>query len=141
MQFRFQQPLGFASAALLATALTVSQPLSAQATDHVATDHLVSPGDLQQATQTATQTRQQNIDTLRNFLSSPEAQKAMEQSRIDPQQVQNAVAGLSDKDLAQLASRANKAHNDFAAGTMSEHDLLLILIVIAVIILIIVAVR
>jgi Flp pilus assembly protein TadB len=136
MQFSFRQPLGFASAALLATAFAVSQPLSAQATDH-----LVSPGDLQQATQAATQTRQQNIDTLREFLSSPEAQKALEQSRIDPQQVQNAVAGLSDQDLAQLAARANKAHNDFAAGNMSQYDLLIILIAVAVLILIIVAVR
>lgn len=136
MQFHLRQPLGFVSAALLATAFAVPQALSAQSTDH-----LVSPNDLQQAAQAATSTRQQNIDTLHHFFSSPEAQKALQQSKIDPQQVQNAVAGLSDQDLAQLAARANKAQNEFAAGSMSQYDLLIILIAIAVLILIIVAVH
>jgi hypothetical protein len=138
MRLSFRRPLSFASAAILAMVFTVGQPFSAQSTDHAATDHLVSPGDLQQATQAATQSRQQNIDTLRSFLSSPEAQKAMEQSRVDPQQVRNAVAGLSDKDLAQLATRANKAQNDFAAGRLPTYDLIVIAIVVVAIIIVIV---
>lgn len=149
MHFNFRQPLGFASVAVLAVAFTVPQPtfaqshsqLASQSTNHAATDHLVAPGDLQQAVQDATQTRQQNMDTLRSFLSSPKAQKALEQAHINPEQVQNAVAGLNDQELAQLSARATKAQNDFAAGTMSNNDLLLILVVLAVIILIIVAVR
>jgi hypothetical protein len=48
---------------------------------------------------------------------------------------------LSDAELAQLAQRANTAQADFAAGTLSDRDLLLILVGIAVIVLIIVAVR
>jgi hypothetical protein len=40
-----------------------------------------------------------------------------------------------------MATRANKAQQEFAAGTMNDHDLLLILIVIAALILIIVAVH
>jgi len=136
MHFKFRQPLGIVSAAVLATAYAVPQPLTAQSTHH-----LVSPDDLQKAAQDATQTRQQNIDALRGFLSSPEAQKAIEQAHMNPRQVQNAVAGLSDQELAQLAARANKAQSEFAAGNIDNHDLLIILVAIAVLILIIVAVH
>jgi Flp pilus assembly protein TadB len=130
------QPLRVLAVAALATAFAVPQHLPAQTTDHV-----VSPRDLNQATQDATRTRQQNADTLRGFLSSTQAKKALESAHMNPQQVQNAVSGLSDQELAQLASRATRAHNDFAAGNMSDHDLLIILIAIAALILIIVAVH
>ena len=60
---------------------------------------------------------------------------------LDPQQVKQAVSGLNDDELARLASRANKAQADFAAGRMDERDLIIILIAIAALILIIVAVR
>jgi CHASE3 domain sensor protein len=68
-------------------------------------------------------------------------QGALEAAHVNPQQVKSAVSGLSDEELAQLASRANKAQKDFAAGTISNHDLLLILVGIAALILIIVAVH
>jgi hypothetical protein len=62
-------------------------------------------------------------------------------ARIDPAQITAAVSTLSDGELAQLASRADKLQNDFAAGQLSNRDLLLILVGLAVVILIIVAVR
>jgi hypothetical protein len=43
--------------------------------------------------------------------------------------------------LAQLAARASLAQNDFAAGRISDRDLLIILVGVAVLILIIVAVH
>lgn len=104
-------------------------------------NHLVSPSDLQKATVDASQSRQQNIDTLNNFFSSDQAQKALQSAHMNTQEVKKAVAGLSDQELAQLATRAQKAQNDFAAGNMSNYDLLIILICIAALILIIVAVR
>ena len=55
--------------------------------------------------------------------------------------MKKAVAGLSDEELAHLASRAQKAQADFAAGNMGDRDLLIILVCIAALILIIVAVR
>jgi hypothetical protein len=55
--------------------------------------------------------------------------------------VKTAVASLSDAELAQLASRAEKAQADFAAGHLSDRDLIIILVIIAGLILIIVAVR
>jgi c-di-GMP-related signal transduction protein len=105
------------------------------------TEQLVSPSDLQKAAVNASQQRQQNLDTLNQFLSSAKAQKAIESAHMNPQEVQKAVAGLNDAELAQLAARANKAQSDFAAGNMSDHDLLIILIAVAALILIIVAVH
>lgn len=102
--------------------------------------HLVSPADLQKATVAASQARQGNLDALNRFFSSDRAQKALESAHMNPEQVRTAVAGLSDRELAQLASRANTAQGDFAAGNIDNRDLLIILVGIAAIILIIVAV-
>ena len=112
-----------------------------QSTFAQAAEHVVSPADLQKATVDASQARQKNLDTLNKFFSSAEAQKALESAHVNPVQVKTAVAGLSDEELAQLASRANKAQADFAAGYIGDRDLLLILVAIAALILIIVAVH
>ena len=106
-----------------------------------AAQQLVSTEELQKATLAMTQARQQNIATIQQFLSSDQAQKALKTARMNPQQVKEAVPSLSDQDLAQLASRASKAQVDFAAGTLSDRDLIIILVAIAALILIIVAVR
>jgi hypothetical protein len=55
--------------------------------------------------------------------------------------VKNAVSTLDDAELAQLAQRTHKAQADFAAGTLSDRDLIIILVAVAALILIIVAVR
>jgi hypothetical protein len=103
--------------------------------------HVVSPTDLQKATLSATQVRQKNLETVNQFVSSPAAEKALRSAHMDPAQVKTAVSALSDQELAQLAARANKAQKDFAAGTLSDRDLIIILVAIAALILIIVAVR
>ncbi len=128
------QPIRVLTAAALAFA--VPQTIFAQTSQHV-----VSPLELQKAGQDATNARQQNIDTLRGFLGSAEAQQALQKAHMNPTEVQKAIAGLSDQDLSQLAARANKAQNEFAAGTLDDRDLLIILVAIAALILIIVAVR
>jgi hypothetical protein len=89
----------------------------------------------------ATQTRQKNIETIRQFVSSPTAEKALKSAHIDANQVKDAVSRLSDSELSQLSARASKAQVDFAAGTLSDRDLIIILVAIAALILIIVAVR
>lgn len=136
MHSRPWQPIRVLTAAVLAIAFSASQNLSAQTSEH-----LVSPQDLQKATQDATQSRQKDIETLRGFLSTTQAQKALESAHMNPQQVQNAVAGLNDQELAQLSARASKAQSEFAAGNLDDHDLLVILVAVAVLILIIVAVH
>lgn len=125
-----------ATAAFLATTFAMPNCTFAQSADH-----LVSPTDMTQAAAQASHQRQQNIDTLNQALSSPKVQSALESAHVNPRQVKDAVSGLSDQELAQLASRANKAQKDFSAGTISNHDLLIILVGIAALILIIVAVH
>lgn len=109
--------------------------------DVFAQNHVVSPAELQSAAVASTQARQRNIDALQQFVSTPAAEKALQSAHLDAQQVKNAVSRLNDQELAQLASRATKANADFAAGTLSDRDLIIILVCIAALILIIVAVR
>lgn len=109
--------------------------------DALAQDHVVSPADLQKEMVNNTQARQHNLDTLQKFLSTPAAEKAFKSAKVDPQQVKSAVATLSDDDLAQLSSRAAKAQADFAAGRISDRDLIWIIVAVVALILIIVAVR
>ncbi len=124
------------TAPVLITAFAVPQNAFAQDSQHV-----VSQADLGKAAVTASQSRQKNLNTLTNFLSSDQAQKALRSAHVNPQQVKKAVAGLSDQELAQFAFRAQKAQSDFAAGGIGDHDLLLIVVLLVALILVIVAVR
>jgi hypothetical protein len=136
MHFDSKQCVRALTAGLLVTILTIPQGLFAQVAEHV-----VSPADLQKAAVNASQARQQNLDTLKNFFSSEQAERALKAAHTDPEQVKKAVASLGDDELARLASRAQKVQADFAAGTLSDRDLIIILVAIAALILIIVAVR
>ncbi len=109
--------------------------------DLLAEAYVVSPDDLQKEMLDASQARQRNLESLRQFLSSPRAEKALKSAHMDSTHVKTAVSTLSDQELAQLASRADKAQADFAAGRLSDRDLIIILIAIAALILIIVAVH
>jgi hypothetical protein len=107
----------------------------------LAQSHIVSPSDLQKEVVTAGQTRQHNLEVVRGFLSSDRAKTALKSAHMDPQQINTAVASLSDQELADLAGRSQKAQADFAAGNLTDRDLIIILVLIAALILIIVAVR
>jgi hypothetical protein len=102
--------------------------------------HVVSPGELQSAIVAATHARQRNREAVVSFLSSPKTEKALRTAQLDVKQVKTAVSSLNDEELARLAARASEAQSDFAAGRISDRDLLLILVGLAALILIIVAV-
>jgi hypothetical protein len=136
MRFVFRQACRAAATGALISLLSVPQSGSAQATDHI-----VSPAEMQSRAADAAQQRQQNVETLNRFFSSDEASHALKASGIDPQQVKSAVPTLSDQELGQFAQRAQTAQQQFAAGNMTDHDLLLILVVVAILILVIVAVH
>jgi hypothetical protein len=136
MHFDMKQAARIVTACVLATIFAIPQSLMAQATAHI-----VSPTDLQKAAAAATQTRAQNLETVRNFLSSDRAAKAIQSAHMDPQQVKDSVSNLNDAELAQLAARAQKAQANFAAGDLSDRDLIFIILGIAILVLIIVAVR
>lgn len=99
-------------------------------------EHIVSSQNLQQQLQTSSATRQKNIETLTNFMSTPQAQKAMRDAKIDPVQVQKAIPTLSDHELANLSSRATDAQQKFAAGVLGTSTLTLIIVLIAIIVIV-----
>jgi hypothetical protein len=134
MQFDLRQSLRMAVATLLVALFIVP-------TDALAQSHVVSPADLQIATAAASRARQHNLDSIQRLLATPTAEKALKSAKVDTQQVKTAVSTLNDQELAQLATRADKAQADFYAGNLSERDLILIILGIAVLVLIIVAVR
>jgi len=121
-------------ACVLVTIFAVPQSLIAQI-------HVISPADLQRETLRSTQARQYNLETVRQFLSSQKAANALKSAHISPGQVQTAISTLSEEELAQIASRAEKAQADFAGGRLEDRDLILIILAIAALALIIVAVH
>ena len=137
MKKSFLSPLLLRGIVPAALAFLVACPPAsfAQATSQ---DHLVSPQALQQQVQSASQTREQNIRTVTEFLSTPIAERAMRDSHYDPVQVRTAIPTLSDQELSNLASRATDAQQKFAAGYIGQG--LLTLIIVCVVIIIIVAI-
>ena len=134
MQLNFRQSIQAVIASVLVMFFLVPSDLVAQ-------KHVVSSADLQKEVTAASQSRQQNLKTVQEFLSTPIAEKAMKQAKIDPQQVQAAIPTLNDDELAQLAARANKGQADFAAGDIGQKELIWIILAVAVLVLIIVGVR
>jgi len=103
--------------------------------------HVVSLSDLNKDAARPAQTRQSNEEAVRTLLSSDQAQKALKSANLDYQKVDKAVGQLSDEDLAKLAERSRHAQRDFAAGRISDRDLLWIIVIALAIIVLAVALR
>ncbi|HEX4606262.1 MAG TPA: hypothetical protein VH724_19835 [Candidatus Angelobacter sp.] len=134
MQFDLRQSLRMAIAVVLVALFIVP-------TEALAQSHVVSPAELQKQAVAASQVRQHNLESVQHLLATPAAEKALKSAKMDPRQVTTAVSTLNDQELSQLAAKADKAQADFAAGNLSERDLILIILGIAILVLIIVAVR
>jgi len=104
-------------------------------------DHVVSPSDIQKDLAAATASRDKQVAQLESFLSLPQAQQAMKIEHVSYQEVDHAIQQLSSDDLARLSARSEIAQKDFAAGNLSNRDLIIIILGILALILIIVAVR
>jgi hypothetical protein len=128
----FKLRVGLLLCGLLAISVAVPPSLHAQ--------RVLSPTDIQKELVNATETRAKNREKVTELFSSKAAEKALKDAGMDPGQVKTAVATLNDAELAQLAARSDKIREDFAAGKVSNRDLLFIIVGIAVLILIIVAV-
>lgn len=120
--------------AALASVFAFSPALRAQ--EPAQDNHIVSSAQMQQQVQDSAAVRQKNIDTLDQFLSTPDAQQAMKTAKMDPVQVKTAIPTLSDAELASLSSRAQHAQQEFAAGRLSNAVWLLIIIAIVIIIVV-----
>lgn len=124
---------------LLAVAiLLVAAGIPARAQDK---PHVVSLSDLNKDSARPAQTRQSNEEAIRTLLSSEQGQKALKSAHLDYQKVDKAIGQLSDEDLAKLAQRSRQAQADFAAGTISDRDLLWILVIAVAIIVLALALR
>ena len=99
--------------------------------------HVVSPAKLQQAVARTATTRQENVIKVEKFFSSKIAMQAMESAHIDPVQIKNAVPSLSDQELAQLASKADKTQQSFAAGDLTNRQITYIIVAAAIVIIVI----
>jgi len=129
MHFRVQVCVSMLAIAPLFALATV--PAGAQDKQHV-----VSLSDLTKDAAGPAQTRQSNEEAVRSLLSSDQAQKALKSANLDYQKVDKAVGQLSDEDLAKLAERSRQAQRDFAAGRISDRDLLwIILIALGIVVL------
>jgi hypothetical protein len=99
-------------------------------------DHIVSSKTLQQNLEVSSAARQKNIETLSKFMSTPTAEKAMRDAKIDPVQVQKAIPTLSDQELTNLSARAADTQQKFSAGVLGTSTLTLIIVLIAIIIIV-----
>jgi hypothetical protein len=123
--------LGFA-------ALFVAAGVPARAQDK---QHVVSRGDLNKDAARPAQTRQANEEAVRTLLSSEQGQKALKSANLEYQKVDKAIGQLSDEDVARLAERSRQAQADFAAGRISDRDLLWIIVIALGIIVLAIALR
>lgn len=121
--------------AFLVTCALVAPPSA------MAQDHVVSSAEIQKDVAASASLRQKNQAQLEQFVSTPEAQKALKSAHVDVAQVKNAISSLNDDELAQLSARSEQAQKDFIAGRLSDRDLIIILLAVVALILIIVAVR
>ena len=103
--------------------------------------HVVSLSDLNKDAARPAQTRQSNEEAVRTLLSSDQAQKALKSANLEYQRVDKAVGQLNDEDLAKLAERSRHAQSDFAAGRISDRDMLWIILIALGIIVLAIALR
>ena len=107
-------------------ALFVAAEPPARAQDQ---QHVVSLSDLSKDAARPAQTRQANEEAVRTLLSSDQGQKAPKSAKLDYQKINQAIGRLSDEDVAKLAERSRQAQADFAAGRISDRDLLWIIVI------------
>ena len=119
-------------------ALFVAAGVPARAQDK---RHVVSLSDLSKDAARPAQTRQANEAAVRTLLSSDQGQRALKSAKLDYEKVDKAVGQLNDEDLSKLAERSRQAQADFAAGRISDRDLLWIIVIALAIIVLAVALR
>jgi hypothetical protein len=122
---------------LLAAAVTAGPMLAQSQADR----HVVSLGELNKAAAGPSETRRANEAEIRQLFATVDGQKALKTANVDYAKIDRAVSSMSDEDVARISDRARTIDRDFAAGTLSDHDLLLILIIALIVIILIVVLR
>jgi hypothetical protein len=104
-------------------------------------EHVVSLDELSKDSAGPSETRQANEAAIRQVLSSEAGQKVLQSAKIDYAKVDKAVGQLNDEDVTKLAERSREVQRDFAAGSLTDRDLLVILIIALLVIVLIAALR
>jgi hypothetical protein len=103
--------------------------------------HVVTLDELKKDAARPAEVRQADETAVKDLLSTENGQKALKSANLDLQRVDKAVSQLSDEDLAKLAEKSRQAQKDFAAGHLSDRDLLWIILVIVAVLIIALALR
>ena len=103
--------------------------------------HVVSLNELSKDSAAPAESRAANEAAVRHLFTSEMGQKALASAKIDYAKVEKAVGQLSDADVARIADRSRQVEHDFAAGSLSDRDLLVIVIIAVLIIALIAALR
>jgi hypothetical protein len=122
---------------LLAAAVTAGPMLAQSQTDQ----HVVSLGELNSAAAGLSETRRANEAEIRHLFASVDGEKALKTANVEYAKIDRAVSSMSDEDVARISDRARAIDRDFAAGNLTDHDLLVILIIALIVIILIVVLR
>jgi len=125
------------AAMLLAAAVSAGPMLGQSETDK----HVVSLGELNKDAAGPAEARRANEAEIRHLFATVDGQKALKTANVEYAKIDRAVSSMSDEDVARISSRAREIDRDFAAGNLSDHDLLLILIIALIVIILIVVLR
>ncbi len=115
------------------TALVLMVPRDLKAQDHVA-----ASSDLRDELLRAAGDRQEHISKIQRFLSTGEAQNTLRSVRVDPTKARQAVAMLSDAELARLAAQVDRA--DFAGAGLQLTTQQVTIILVGIILIVVVAI-
>ena len=97
--------------------------------------HVVSMDELTKDTMRPAEIRRADEASVRELLTSEVAQKALRSAKVDYEKVDQAIADLSDDDLAKVAARSRQVQGDFAAGGIKS-TLIVAIVLIAVLIIV-----
>ena len=103
--------------------------------------HVVSLGELGKDAAGPAETRRANEAEIRQLFATANGQKALKSANVDYDRIDHAVSAMSDEDVSKISNRARELDHDFAAGNLSDHDLLVILIIALIVIILIVVLR
>ena len=102
-----------------------------------ADDHVVSRGAADRRLSDAAAERARNIASLDALLATPDADKTAALAGIDLGRARQALPGLNDTDLSDLAQRAAALTTDPVSGYHDATDALIFVMVFAVAVLVI----
>ena len=105
----------------------------------IADEHIVPLTELQQQLRSAAEERARDAADIERVLSYPAAVKEFARYNVSPNQVREAVATLSESELARLSDRARAAEADVEGGVVIGILALIGLIVVIIIVVAIVA--